>query len=101
MSSTSIPREATSVATRVSQSPRSKSASARRSLQRRREEERLPLPRDQADDPIDGALEAHVEHPVGLVEDEHADPVELEVAPLEEVLEAAGGGDDDVGVGRA
>ena len=28
------------------------------------------------DDPVDGGLEAHVEHPVGLVEDEHLDLVE-------------------------
>ena len=49
-------------------------------------------------DAVDRGLEAHVEHAVGLVEDEDADAVEGEVAALEEVLEAAGGGDDDVGV---
>ena len=43
---------------------------------------------------------AHVEHAVGLVEDEHLDARQREGAALEEVLEAAGGGDDDVRLGR-
>ena len=36
--------------------------------------------RQPADDPVDLRLEAHVEHPVGLVEDEGADPVERDHA---------------------
>ena len=51
-------------------------------------------------DAVDRGLEAHVEHAVGLVEDEDAHAVEGQVAALEEVLEAAGGGDDDVGAAR-
>ena len=49
------------------------------------------------DDPVDGGLEAHVEHPVGLVDDQHLDPVEGERATVEQVLEPPGRGDDDMG----
>ena len=71
-----------------------------RGLQRGREEERLALARRPGDDPVDGGLEAHVEHPVGLVDDQHANVIEVERAPLEQVLEPARGGDDDVGASR-
>jgi hypothetical protein len=37
------------------------------------------------------------QHPVRLVEDEDPDPVELDRAALDQVLEAAGRGDQDVG----
>ena len=50
----------------------------------------------QRDDPLDGRPEAHVEHAVDLVEDEHRDVVEPHQAAREEVLEPAGRGDDDV-----
>ncbi len=49
------------------------------------------------DDPADRRFEAHVEHPVGLVEDEDADAAEGDGAAGEQVLEPARGGDDDVG----
>ena len=53
-------------------------------------------------DAVDRGLEAHVEHAVGLVEDEDPHAVEGQVAALEEVLQATGGGHDDVGLrGRA
>ena len=52
-------------------------------FERGREEQRLALARTRLDDPVDGRAEAHVEHPVGLVEHEHADRVELEGAALE------------------
>ncbi len=67
-----------------------------RSLERRREEERLAIAGHLADDPVDRGLEAHVEHPVGLVEDEDPDLLQGDVAALDQVLEAAGSGDDDV-----
>ena len=51
------------------------------------------------DDAVDGGPEAHVEHAVGLVEHEDADVGERERAALEEVLQAAGRGDDDVRLG--
>ena len=40
--------------------------------------------------------EAHVEHAVGLVQDEDLDPVEADEAVAHEVQQAAGAGDDDV-----
>ena len=52
------------------------------------------------DDPLDGRLEAHVEHPVGLVEDEDLDVGERDDAARDQVLEPAGRGDDDVGLAR-
>ena len=39
-------------------------------VERGREEHRLAIVGDAAQDPVDLRLEAHVEHPVGLVEDE-------------------------------
>ena len=45
------------------------------SVERGREEHRLPVVRDAAKDAVDLRLEAHVEHPVGLVEDEDPDVV--------------------------
>ncbi len=65
-----------------------------------REEQRLPLGRALRDDPLDGGPEAHVEHAVGLVEDERADVREREGAALQQVLEPAGSGDEDVGALR-
>ena len=65
-------------------------------LERRGEEQRLALARRQRDDAVDGRAEAHVEHPVGLVEDEDLDVLERDRAALEDVLQAAGRGDDDV-----
>jgi hypothetical protein len=61
-----------------------------------REEERLTLPRDLGLDAIDLGLEPHVQHPVGLVEDEDLDPVELGGALLQVVDEPAGGSDEDL-----
>src|SRR6185295_547861 len=66
-------------------------------VERRGEEQGLAVARAGGDDPVDGRAEAHVEHAVGLVEDEDLDVVEGEGAAREEVLEAAGGRDDDVG----
>ena len=45
---------------------------------------------------LDLRLEAHVEHAVGLVENEDPHIVELDEAPLDEILQAAGRGDEDV-----
>ena len=65
-------------------------------VERGREEQRLALARALVDDAVDGRAEAHVEHPVGLVEHQRADVGEREGAAGEQVLEPAGGGDDDV-----
>ena len=48
-----------------------------------------------ADDAADGGEEAHVEHAIDFVEDEHVDVVEVDGAAAEEVFEAAGSGDDE------
>ena len=49
--------------------------------QRGREEERLAVGRGLGDDPVDRGLEAHVEHAVGLVEDEDADSLRARPTP--------------------
>ena len=67
--------------------------------ERRREEQVLALRRQDREDLADVADEAHVEHPVGLVEDEDLDPREVD-GPLAEVVEqAARRRDDDLGTG--
>ena len=48
-------------------------------VERRGEEHRLAVAREALDDPVDLRLEAHVEHPVGLVEDEDLDRVERDM----------------------
>jgi hypothetical protein len=61
-----------------------------------REEHGLPLPGEPRDDPVDLGLEAHVEHPVGLVENEDAHAVERDDLAFDEVLQAARRRDEDV-----
>ena len=65
-------------------------------VERGGEEQRLAILRALADDAVDGGAEAHVEHAVGLVEDEDLDVGQRERAALEEILEAAGRGDEHV-----
>ena len=65
-------------------------------VERGREEERLALLAHLADDAVDGRAEAQVEHAVGLVEHEQGDAVEADEAPLEQILEPAGRGHEDV-----
>ncbi len=60
------------------------------------EQEGLTVARGGGGDASDGIDEAHVEHAVGLVEDEEADGGEIGMALLHEVHETARGGDDDV-----
>ena len=48
------------------------------------------------DDPLDLRAEAHVEHPVGLVEDEHLHGVDGHEPALHQVVETARRGDEDV-----
>ena len=64
---------------------------------RRREEQRLALGGALLDDPLHVVDEAHVEHAVDLVEYEDLDGSEAQLALLEKIHEAAGGGDHDVG----
>ena len=62
----------------------------------RREQQRLPLLAAGGDDLPHVADEAHVEHAVGLVEDEDRDLVEIHMALGVEVEETARRGDQDV-----
>jgi hypothetical protein len=64
---------------------------------RRREEERLPLRGHVLQHAADVGQEAHVEHAVGLVEDEDLEAGELRVREAEVVEQAAGRRDDHVG----
>jgi hypothetical protein len=65
--------------------------------ERGREEQRLALDGRARDDALEVGAEAHVHHPVGLVEDEDPDAAEVDVAPVHEVEQAARGGDEQVG----
>ena len=60
------------------------------------EHQRLPLARARADNPPQRHDEAHVEHLVGLVEDQNLDVPQIDVALLHQVFEPAGRGDEDV-----
>src|SRR5690606_29965525 len=67
--------------------------------QGRREEEGLTLLRDVLEDLVDLRAEAHIEHPIGLVEDEHLDFREIDIAALQVVDQSARRGDEDVVAG--
>ena len=60
-----------------------------------REEQRLPLDRQLADDFADVVDEAHVEHAVGFVEHQELDRAEPQRVALDHIEQAAGGGDHD------
>ena len=63
----------------------------------RGEEQRLPRERHQLADALDVGNEAHVEHTVGLVDDENFDAGEQQLAAIEEVEQAARRRDQHVG----
>ena len=65
----------------------------------RREHERLPLDRQRVEDAADVGQEAHVEHPVGLVEHEHLERRVVDVAEAHVVEEPSGRRDDDLRAG--
>ena len=65
-----------------------------------REEQRLARERHQLADALDVRDEAHVEHPVGFVDDQDLDRVQKQAAAAGEIEQAAGGGDDHVGAAR-
>ena len=65
-------------------------------VERRREEERLALTRHLGDDLAHARKEAHVEHAVRLVDDEHLDGPEMADALVDEVDEPARCRDEDV-----
>lgn len=59
----------------------------------------VALARTTFNDLADVGQKAHVQHPVGLVQDEKLHLVQAQGALLEMVQQAAGGGDDDIGAG--
>jgi len=67
-------------------------------LERGGEEERLAVARGLRDDAVEHGAEAHVEHAIALVDHQHADVLEGDDAALEQILEPAGRGHDDVRV---
>ncbi len=67
-----------------------------RTRPRRREEKSLPVWANLRHDLADLRLEAHVEHSVGLVEDEVGHAAEVRSAGLEEVDEPPRGCDDNL-----
>ena len=70
-----------------------------RPRQRGGEEDRLPLGGRLAEHFADVVDEAHVEHPVGFVEDDHLELVELQRAAVEVIHHAPGRADDDLRAG--
>ena len=63
---------------------------------RRREEERLRALAQALHHGLDLGAEAHVQHPVGFVEDEVADALQAGLAPVLQVDQASGCGHDDL-----
>ena len=70
----------------------------RRDLRRHsgREQHRLPARRATINDPLHVGQETHVQHPVGFVEDQEFDVIELAAALLHVIEQPARRGDDDI-----
>ena len=67
-----------------------------RTVERRREQQRLAVGPGLVEQPADLGEEAHVGHAVGLVDDDDRHVVEAHVALVDEVGEPAGAGDEHV-----
>jgi hypothetical protein len=65
-------------------------------LERGREQQRLALGRGHLYDPVDHRAEAHIEHPVGLVEDEQPDATERHISAIDQVEQPSRRRDEDV-----
>ena len=57
------------------------------------------VPRDPLEDLSDLGFEPHVQHPVGLVQDDVEDLGEVDLVGVEEIVEPSRGGDEDGGTG--
>ena len=62
-----------------------------------REHERLPSARQPSNDRPNLRFESHIEHPVGLVEDEIKDGGDVDLTRVEKVVESTGRGDENGG----
>ena len=71
-----------------------------RPFQRCGEEHGLAFAGEPSHDVGDLRLEAHVEHPVGLVEDEDPDVLQPDQTSRGQVFQTAGRGHEDVGLGH-
>ena len=69
---------------------------ADRAVERGREEHCLAIARQPANDAVNLRLKAHVQHPVSLVEDEHADVRQVDEPTLGEILQTSGRCNQDV-----
>ena len=65
----------------------------------RREEHRLALPGHPPEDALDLRAEAHVEHAIGLVQDQEADPPQIRLPAAHVIDEAPRGGGDQFRAG--
>lgn len=61
-----------------------------------REEHRLPIRRDMAEDAVNSRGKAHIEHAIGFVENDDLGMLERSVALADMILQAAGRGDDNL-----
>ena len=98
MSAAVVACRATSIPSRVVEERLREPLDFRR--HRRREEQGLARERDEAADPLDVRDESHVEHPVGLIDDEDLDAREEELAALEMVEQPARRADENVDAAR-
>ena len=62
----------------------------------RRKEEGALVPRRHVEDGVQFVLKTHLQHLVRFVENDGADGRDVDPAPADEVVETAGGGDDDL-----
>src|SRR4029453_14440571 len=69
-------------------------------VERGREENRLAGTRQAANDRVDLRAEAHVQHPVGLVEDKDLDLSKRDESALDQILQATRRRDQDLGALR-
>ena len=62
----------------------------------RREKNRLTIPRELLNNPLDIGHESHIEHAIGFVQNEETKLAQIAVVLMDQVQEASWGRDDDV-----
>lgn len=63
---------------------------------RRGKKHRLALLRQSGDHLADIVDKAHIQHPVGLIEDKNFNRFEMNISLIDQVVEPAGGGDEEI-----